>query len=120
MKAHVRRVAAYVAHRLISGSANSAIYDYEEGRYVKFGGSLRLPDVMVLDCDRSCYISGRAAGGKVSLFDFGESSRLTLEFAGDSFQGFDYGTVRPFSGSVRKRLIRVFDYEDYREYRYGF
>jgi len=120
MKAHVRRAAAYVAQRLISDASNSAIYDYAGARFSKYGGTCSRDEVMVFDNDRSCYIAGKPAGRRFSLFDFGESSRWTLEINGTSFQGFDYQSSRRFSGIVEGRLIRLFDHEDHAHHTFGF
>ena len=120
MKAHIRRAVAFVAYRLISDVPGTAIYDYQERRYVHFEGSLSAREVMVFDKDRGCYVIGKPAGGKISLFHFADSSRLALEITGGSFRGFDYTSSRNFTGAVEGRLIRVFDYEDHAHYMFGF
>ena len=120
MKVQLCRVVAFVAQRLISGLPNDYIYDYQQGRYIKFSGSLSRPELIVYDSDRGCYVHSKASNGKIWLFDFGESTRLTLEVAGDSFRGLDYGSSRQFAGSVRGRLIRIFDYDNAAHYTYGF
>ena len=107
MKNHVRRAIAFVAAKALSGSENSALYDYNQSAYFQFGGTVNDATVSIFDYDQGCYVSGNLP----SLFHYGEGQHIQLILGEDQFRGFDYGSGNHFSGSVNGFLISLYDYE---------
>ena|SRR5438046_946256 len=111
MDARTRRAVAYIAGRLTSQRAASAIYDYETARYTNFSGSISPSNISVYDFDCGCHISGTRKNGHLSLYHYGSAGHIDLEVRpGGSFLGYDYASGSHFNGTVKGKRVSLYDY----------
>ncbi len=115
MESHTRRAVAYIAGRLISGKSSSSVYDYSEGEYCNFSGTVSEGGVSVFDYGQSCYVSGSGT----NLFHYGDGHYITLSPDGGKFSGFDYGTSSHFTGTVIGGSVSLYDYGTSSYYQYS-
>ena len=107
MEHHSRRVVAYVAGRVSSGSSSSSVYDYSASNYFSVGGTATAERVAIYDYSIGCHISGNLP----SLYHYGDGGHMSLKMDGNRFTGYDYHTGSHFSGTVSGRSVSVYDYE---------
>jgi hypothetical protein len=112
---HRRRAIAYIAGRIITGSAAGSVFDYDEGRHVMFSGDVSKENVNVYDYDAACFITGPPT----SLFHYGDSQHIQLGGESGQFRGFDYASGAHFSGTVSGTSVALFDYEDGAHHNYS-
>jgi hypothetical protein len=115
MDGHTRRAVAYIAGRLVRGSAAAAVYDYAEERHVNFTGEVSAQHVNVYDYEQRCNVSGAPS----SLYHYGNRRYIELNVAGMQFSGHDGASGRHFNGNVRGNGVTVYDYEQEQYFDYS-
>jgi hypothetical protein len=120
MESDVRRVIAFIAGLIVSGSNASSLYDYGAGQFAQYSGNVSSTNVAVYDFSSRCHVSGSRSGNKVSLYHFGVNGHidLTVEKSG-SFSGYNYLTSSHFSGSVSGKDVSLYDYGTGTHYQYS-
>lgn len=116
MKDNTRRVVAFVAGRLISGSETWSIYDCEESRTCRFSGTVSPERILVYDPEQRCMISGYGEEGCYSLYHHGNRRHIELMIRDSGFEGYDYDSRSHFSGSVEGSSVVIFDGQDRKYY----
>jgi hypothetical protein len=120
MDAPTRRAVAYIAGRVTSQRAVSAVYDYEAGRYTNFSGNISPSNISVYDFDCRCHISGTQKNGHLSLYHHGSAGHIDLNLRpGGSFSGYDYASSSHFSGTVKGTNISLYDYSSGKYFNYS-
>jgi 6-phosphogluconolactonase (cycloisomerase 2 family) len=115
MKTHTRRAVAYIAGGLASGRASTAVYDYQEKRYVNMSGNLTKSSISIYDYDQKCHIGGSGT----SLYHYGNRAHIALAQDTAHFSGYDYDSRKHFSGSLSGTNIALYDYETGKHYNYS-
>ncbi len=113
MNQGTRRAVAYIAGRLCTGSAATAVFDPGTGHHVSFAGEVR-PRIAVYDHSRNCLIGGAPS----AIHDAGTGSYLNLEISEGSFSGFDHASNHRFGGRVDGDDVWIFDCELERRFGY--
>lgn len=119
MKNEVRAAVAYVAGRLVSGKESSSVFGFADKEYTALGGVLSPASVNVFDYTHGCHFSGGGDGRTFVLLHSGVNNHVSLSVQGDRFSGYDHDSGRPFSGMVRRYLIRIYDPELNRVFSYS-
>ena len=109
MKPNPRAAIAYISWRLISGKPASAVYDFEQRKYIIIDGKVTSHNVDVYDYDQGCQVNGIGNGRSFEIFHRGDSSQINLIINGTEFEGYDHGQSCHFSGEVAGDAIKVFD-----------
>lgn len=107
MKEETRRAIAYAAATHVNGSAGSAIYSYERGRYTHMTPSY--------DYEAGAHIS-RAGGG---LYHYGTNSHISFSVKGGHFSGYDYNSGHHYTGQVKGNVVQLYDYGEGRYFTYA-
>ncbi len=118
MKDYTRRVVAYIVGRLITGKEIFAIFDYSASKKFGFEGKVTLSTVSVYDPEQKCAISGSEKGG-LYILHRDDEKYLDLTVKEDKFQGYDYESHKPFSGTMRGNLVSISDPEYSRFFDYS-
>jgi hypothetical protein len=118
--ARTRAVIAYIAGRLIAGSAGWTIQDKDRKRRVALDGWIDDRNIRIYSHERHGYISGLGAEGHYVLFHHASDRGLTLavNVEARTFSGADQQTSYHFLGDVAERAIRLYDYQDMRWHLY--
>lgn len=107
MNEETRRAIAYMAATRINGSARSAIYSYERGRYTHMSSSY--------DYEAGAHIS-RTGGG---LYHYGTNSHISFSVKGRNFSGYDYHSGHHYTGQVSGNSVQLYDYGEGRYFSYA-
>jgi hypothetical protein len=83
------------------------VYDYQEGRHFNFSGEVSKRRVNVYDYAKGCFVGGAPA----SLYHYGDGKHIQMGGNGKQFSGYDYGSMRHFSGTVTGTGVAIYDYE---------
>ena len=118
MDANTRACIAYIAGRLVSGKISSSVYNYASGRRIGVSGTIQPSRVNAFDQDELCHVSGNGIDGKYSLYHHTQCHHIELEFNGERFKGYDYGTGSHFHGSVSGCSICLYDFEESSHFNY--
>lgn len=120
MDARTRAVVAYIAGRLITGSAGWAIQDKDRKRRIPLDSWIDGGNIRIYSHERHGYISGMGADGHYVLFDHASDRGLMLAINLEerTFSGADQQTSYHFFGDVAERAIRLYDYQDMRWHLY--
>lgn len=111
MDARTRAVIAYIAGRLITGSAGWSIQDKDRKRRIPLDGWIDGGNIRIYSHERHGYVSGLGAEGHYVLFHHGGERGLTLAVNVEE---------RTFSGGeVAERAVRLYDYQDMRWHLYS-
>ena len=118
--ASTRTVVAYIAGRLITGSASWTIQDQDRKQRIPLDGWVEGGNIRIYSHERHAYISGLGAEGNYVLFNHGTERGLTLtvNIEERTFSGADQQTSYHFFGEVVERAIRLYDYQDMRWHLY--
>ena len=111
---------AYIAGRLITGSAGWTIQDQDRKRRIPLDGWVECGNIRIYSHERHGYISGLGADAHYVLFHHGSERGLTLAVNSEErrFSGADQQTSYHFFGDVAERAIRLYDYQDMRWHLY--
>lgn len=107
MKEEIRRAVAFAAATHINGSAASAIFSYERGRYTHMTSTY--------DYNARAHIS-RGGGG---LYHYGINSHISFSVNGRRFSGYDYDSGHHYTGNVSGHTVQLYDYGEGRYYSYS-
>ncbi len=115
MNESTRRVVAYAVAISNFKNAPGAIYDYSTSRHYSFSGSASKSSCSFYDYTQRCHISG----SPTSLFDYGNSKYISVNYSGTNFSGFDYASQRHFSGHFSSGAVVIYDHEHSRHFNYS-
>jgi hypothetical protein len=119
MRDDLRVRIAYVAARLIVSSSAKEIQDHTRTTAIHIEGLVSRTTIDVFDFSSSCRLSGEQSGEGFSLFDYDADQYVDLNLDGDDFEGFDYATGTRYTGEVRERSVRIFDYGEFSGFEYS-
>lgn len=104
------RCIAYVVARYLAGPRDITIWDAQSRSYGQLTGTVDPWRIDVRDTHRSCHISGPGRDGAFSLYDFGDSSRLSLRIGADGrFDGHHDRTNTRFCGRIEQGSVDLYD-----------
>jgi hypothetical protein len=106
MSPGTRACIAYVAGRVVSGAAQSYVYDHAVAKRLNVGGTINGPRVGLYDYERGCNFHGQLP----HLHDDGTGARVVLEISGNRFSGHDHASGHSFSGKVDGASISFTDH----------
>jgi hypothetical protein len=115
MSPGTRACIAYVAGRIITGTARSYVYDHAESKHVNVGGTINGNRIGLYDYERGCNFHGALP----HLRDDGTGAGVSLQIDGNRFSGHDHGSGHAFSGSVDGPSISVYDHVVARHFAYS-
>ena len=106
-----RRV-AYVVARYVGGpDTDVTIWDAQTRTYGHLTGTVDRSRIDVYDMERNCHLCGPGQNGAFTLYDFGDSTRLTLRIRTDGrFDGHHDRTNTRFTGRIQKGSVDLYDY----------
>lgn len=107
MKANLRASIASIAAQLAGNDSSPAIYDYTQGNYVSFDGSVSKSTINISDRNDTVHLVGVLP----NLHEERSGAFLTLQVDGTQFQGFDFESQKHFMGSLDGGLVTIFDCE---------
>ncbi len=70
IKKYTRRIASYIAARIISGKSANTIYDYDKGRYFNMSDDINFENVYIYDFDQRCYVTESRNNQSYSLYHY--------------------------------------------------
>lgn len=104
MDSDKRACLAFIIGRAKNSNIHS-VYDFSRGRFCLFTSSGDIGNLQVLDHQRNCMLTGSLSG----IFDFRNSSYMSINMNGNSFTGFDYGSSTFFSGNISGNVVTIYD-----------
>ncbi len=119
MRDELRARIAYVAARLIVSSGAKEIQDHTRTTVIHIEGLVSRATIDIFDFSSSCRLSGEQSEDGFSLFDYDANQYVDLNLDGDDFEGFDYATGTRYTGEVRERSVRIFDYGEFTGFEYS-
>lgn len=118
MRDELRARIAYVAARLIVDSSAKEIQDHTRTATVHIEGLVSESAIDIFDFTSSCRLAGEQTEDGYTLFDYDANEYVDLNLDGEEFEGFDYATGTRFTGEVRDRSVRIFDYGEFTDFEY--
>ncbi len=118
MRDELRARIAYVAARLIADSSAKEIQDHARTATVHIEGLVSESAIDVFDFTSSCRLAGEQTEDGYTLFDYDANEYVDLNLDGEEFEGFDYATGTRYTGEVRDRNVRIFDYGEFTDFEY--
>jgi hypothetical protein len=115
MSPELRRVVAYIAASLASGTTTTSIYSFSEGRHTSISGTLTDAKVALYDHEREAHITGSPAG----LYHHRLASHFTVLMKGQSFTGYDFGSDSHYEGVVKGDAVELYDASEWHHYEVG-
>jgi hypothetical protein len=119
MNDQTRRAVAYIAGRIVSGSAAASLYDHATGRSYAFRGEFAATEITLRDLDSGSAFKGAGGSGMFTITQSGNGRPVSLRFNGSAFEGFDYETAKRYRGAVSGKSVAVQDEQHAREFQYS-
>ena len=115
MSPELRRVVAYIAASLASGTTKGSIYSFSEERHTPISGTLSPTQITLYDHDRAAHITGSPAG----LYHHRLGSHFTVLMKADGFTGYDFGSDSHYGGKVEGDAVALHDGRVWHHYEVG-
>jgi len=115
-----RRLLAYVILRLTSARSFSTLQDQTAAKAFLFEADLPATKtrISVLNRELRVTLKGAGGGGFYTLTDSETGKPLSLKMKEGQFEGFDYGSGKPYSGTLTGNSVLIYDTEVTKEFRY--
>ena len=120
MKDHVRRSIAYIIFRLNSDSVLS-VHDHSVSKAFRFDAEVAPTKTKIafVEPETGGKISGLGGAGIFTITDEASSKKVSLKLKPGVFDGFDYASNKPFSGSYDSKLVSIRDGENGKDFQYS-
>ena len=111
MNSSARRVAYVVARYVVRHGTDVTIWDAQTRTSGHLIGTVDRSRIDVYDIEHNCHLYGPGQNGAFTLYDFGDSTRLSLRIRTDGrFDGHHDRTNTRFTGRIQNGSVDVYDY----------
>ncbi len=120
MKDHTRRAVAYIVLRLTSERPFPAIQEQGTRKGFRFDSEIApaKTKISVFDHAQQCRITGTGGEGFYTLMHQGTGKPISLKIKEGQFDGFDYDSGKPYSGTVTDKTVSLHDAERSQDFHY--
>jgi len=121
MKDHVRRAVAYIVLRLSSDNGVASVHDHSVSKAFRYDAEVAVAKTKItfVEPETGGKISGLGGAGIFTVTDEASGKKVSLKLKPDTFDGFDYGSVKPFFGTCDGKLVSIRDSEHGKDFQYS-